>query len=119
MHIIVRTWKGPGKVLQRKHKSHVQIHYAIVNGSSINHGLMIMFKIYESRKQAKLQWWHNLTQINANNLKNATHETRRYFREKKKEHLKGKNWCIETVSLGILDLYNDINEMKYGYQPRT
>ena len=70
---MVRTLKGPGKVLQRIYKSHVQIHYAITNGSSINHGLMIMFKIYESRKQAKLKWLHNLTQINADNLKNATH----------------------------------------------
>jgi hypothetical protein len=78
-----------------------------------------MFKIYESRKQAKLQWLHNLTQINANNLKNATHETRRYFREKENEYSKGKNQNIETVSLGILDLYNGINEIKYGYQPRT
>jgi len=33
--------------------------------------------------------------------------------------LKRKNQCSETVSLGILDLYNGINEMKYGYQART
>jgi len=116
---MVRTWKGSGKVLQRIYKFHVQVHFAIINGSSINHSLMIMSKIYETRKQAKLQWWHNLTQINADNLKNATHEARSYFREKKKEHLKGKNQCIETVSLGILDLYNGIHEMKYGYQTKT
>jgi len=78
-----------------------------------------MLKIYESKKQATLQWCDNLTQINADNLKNATHETRRYFREKKEEHLKGRNRCIETVSLRKSDLYNAINEKKYGYQPRT
>lgn len=33
--------------------------------------------------------------------------------------MKGKNWCTEKVSLGILDLYSVINEVKYGYQPRT
>jgi hypothetical protein len=71
------------------------------------------------RKQAILQWWDNLTQINADNLKNATHETRRHFRVKKEEHLKGKNQCIETQSLRTWDLYNGINEKKYGYQPRT
>jgi hypothetical protein len=33
--------------------------------------------------------------------------------------LKGKYQHIETVNLGISDLYNGINEMAYGYQPRT
>jgi hypothetical protein len=33
--------------------------------------------------------------------------------------LKGKNQCIEKVSLRLLDLYNGINEKKYGYQRRT
>jgi len=35
------------------------------------------------------------------------------------EYLKGKNQCIETMSLGILDLYNGINDTKYGYQTKT
>jgi hypothetical protein len=39
--------------------------------------------------------------------------------QRKRNIRKEKNQRFETVGLGILDLYNGINEMKYGYQPRT
>jgi hypothetical protein len=43
--------------------------------------------IYQ-RKQAKLQWLQNPSQINGHNLQNLRRETRRTFR--KREFLKGK-----------------------------
>lgn len=70
MEITPQTTRGPalknayhGKDMKRVWKSiteNIQISctgtFCFINGSSINHSLMIMFKIYESRKQAKLQW---------------------------------------------------------------
>jgi hypothetical protein len=35
------------------------------------------------RKQAKLQWYQDPSEINGDNLKNIKHETSRHFRKKK------------------------------------
>jgi hypothetical protein len=48
--MMVRTSTGLGDMLQRICTSCLQILHDITNGSSINHGLMIIFKIYESQK---------------------------------------------------------------------
>jgi hypothetical protein len=56
---------------------------------------------------------------NINNLQNIRHETSRVFRNKKREHLKGKINELEAKNKkNIRDLYRDINELKNWYQPR-
>jgi hypothetical protein len=47
-------------------------------------------KLIDQLKQVKLQWFQNPSQINGDNLQNLRHETSRIFRNKKREHLKGK-----------------------------
>jgi hypothetical protein len=58
--------------------------------------------------------------MNRDNLKNLRSETSRTFRNKKREHLKGKINDLETnnKNKNIRDLYRGINEFKEGYQPR-
>ena len=48
-------------------------------------------------------------------------EASRHFRNKKKEHLKGKIEALETKSKvkNITDSYRGISDFKKGYQPRT
>jgi len=54
------------------------------------------------------------------NLNNVRREASRYFRNKKKEHLKAKIEELETNSKikNIWDLYRGISDFKKGYQPR-
>jgi hypothetical protein len=77
-------------------------------------------KLTDQRKQAKLQWLQNPSQINGDNLKNLRRETSRIFRNKKREYLKDKINELETnnKNKSIRDLYRGINEFKKGYQPR-
>jgi hypothetical protein len=77
-------------------------------------------KLIDQRKQAKLQWLQNPSQINGNNLQNVRPETSRIFRNKKREYMKGKTNKHETnnKNKNIKDLYRGINEFMKGYQPR-
>jgi hypothetical protein len=77
-------------------------------------------KLIDQRKQGKLQWLQNPSQINGDNLQKLRRETSRIFRKKKKEYLKGKIYELEINSKNknIRDLYRGINEFKKGYQPR-
>jgi hypothetical protein len=77
-------------------------------------------KLIDQRKQAKLQWWQNSSQINGNNLQNLRRETSRTFRNKKREYLKGKINKLQTNNgnKNIRYLYRGINEFKKGCQPR-
>jgi hypothetical protein len=45
-------------------------------------------KLLDQRKQAKLQWMQDPSEINGDNLNNVTHEANRYFNNTKKEYLK-------------------------------
>jgi hypothetical protein len=47
-------------------------------------------KLLDQRKQDKLQWLQNPSEINGDNLKNERRKTSRHFRNKKREYLKGK-----------------------------
>jgi hypothetical protein len=62
----------------------------------------------------------NLNQINGDNLQNLRNETSRTFRNKKREHLKGKINELEAnnKNKNIIDLYRGINEFKKWYQSR-
>jgi hypothetical protein len=59
------------------------------------------------RKQAKLQLLHNPTQMNGDNLKNCTRETKRIFGNEKREYLEGKINELDTnnKNKNITDLY--------------
>jgi hypothetical protein len=47
-------------------------------------------ELVDQRKQAKLQWLQDPSEINGNNLKIIRREASRYFRNKKREYLKDK-----------------------------
>jgi hypothetical protein len=55
-------------------------------------------KLLDRRKQAKLQWLQDPSEINGDYLNNVKREARRYFRNKKREYLKDKiNKLATTV----------------------
>ena len=68
-----------------------------------------------------MQWIHDPSQSNVDNLNNVRHDASRHFRNKKKSYLKAKIEELETNSKikNIRDLYRGINDFKKGYQPRT
>jgi hypothetical protein len=49
-------------------------------------------KLLDHRKQAKLQWLQDPSEINRDNLNNVRCEASRYFRNKKREYMKDKMW---------------------------
>jgi hypothetical protein len=77
-------------------------------------------KLIDQRKQAKLRWLQNPSQITGDNIQNLRHETSRTFRKNKREYPKGKINEHETnnKNKNIRDLYRGIYEFKKGYQPR-
>jgi hypothetical protein len=78
-------------------------------------------KLLDQRKQAKLQWLQDPSEINGGNLNNVRREANRHFRNKKREYLNDKINELETNSKNknIRDLYRGINGFKRGYQPRN
>jgi hypothetical protein len=74
-------------------------------------------KLLDQRKQTKLQWLQNPSQINGDNLQNLRCETSRTFRNKKGDYLKAKINELEANDKNVGDLYRGINEFKKGYQP--
>ena len=75
----------------------------------------------DQRKRAKMQWVHDPTQSNVDNLNNVRLDANRHFRNKKKAYLKAKIEELETKSKikNISVLYRGISDFKKGYQPRT
>jgi hypothetical protein len=78
-------------------------------------------ELLDQRKQVKLQWLQDPSEINGDKLNSVRRETSRYFKNKKREYLKGKINELETNSKNknIRDLYRAINEFRRGYQPRS
>jgi hypothetical protein len=66
-------------------------------------------KLVDQRKQAKLQWLQDPSEVNGDNLNNVRREASRHFRNKKKEYLKDKINELATNSKNIRDLYRGIN----------
>jgi hypothetical protein len=58
-------------------------------------------KLVGQRKQAKLQWLQDPSEINGDNLNNVRCEASRYFRNKKREYLKDKINEFATNSKNI------------------
>jgi hypothetical protein len=77
--------------------------------------------LVDQRKQARLQWLQDPSEVNEDNLCNIRREASRYFKNKKREYLKDKINEIElnNKNKNIRDLYRGITEFKKGYQPRT
>jgi hypothetical protein len=68
-------------------------------------------KLLDQRKEAKLQWLHDPSDINGDNLNNERREASRYFENKKRGYLKDKKINeLETNSKNnnIRDLYRGI-----------
>jgi uncharacterized protein YaaR (DUF327 family) len=73
-------------------------------------------KLVDQRKQAKLKWLQDPSEINGDNLKIVRREASRYFRNKMREYLKDEINGLATNSKNknIRDLYRGINEIKRG-----
>jgi len=74
----------------------------------------------DQRKQAKMQWIHDPSRRNVDNLNNVGRDASRHFRNKKKAYLKAKIEELETNSRikNIRDLHRGVNDFKKDYQPR-
>jgi hypothetical protein len=79
-------------------------------------------ELLDQRKQAKLQWLQDPSETNGDNMNNVRHGARKYFRNKKREYLKGKINDLETNSKKKNirdDLYRGINNFRMSYKPRN
>jgi hypothetical protein len=78
-------------------------------------------KLLDQRKQAKLQWFQDPSEINGDNVNNISCEASRYCRNKKREYLKYKINELATNSKNKNSryLYRGINKFKRGYQLRN
>jgi hypothetical protein len=66
-------------------------------------------KLVDQRKQAKLQWLQDPSEMNGDNLKIVRHEASRHFRDKKREYLKDKinNLATNSKNKNIRVLYRN------------
>jgi hypothetical protein len=78
-------------------------------------------KLFDQRKQVKLEWLQDPSVVNEDNLSNVRREASRHFRNNKREYLKDKINELESngKNKNIRDLYRGINAFKKGCQPRT
>jgi hypothetical protein len=77
----------------------------------------ILSTLLYQRKQAKLQWLQDPSEINGDNLNNTGHEASRYFRKRRQDYLKDKfNELTTNKNKNIRDLYKEINTFKRVYQ---
>jgi hypothetical protein len=69
-------------------------------------------QLLDQRKQAKLQWSQDPSEIKGDNLTSVRCEANRHFRDKKKEYLKGK---INKLAKNNKDKnIRDLNEFNRG-----
>jgi hypothetical protein len=52
-------------------------------------------ELLDERKQAKLQWLQDPSEINGDNLNSVRREISRHFRNKKRKYLKGKIMSLQ------------------------
>jgi hypothetical protein len=74
-------------------------------------------ELLDQRKQAKLQWLQNESEINRDNLNNVRYEASRHFRSIKREYPKAKidELAMDSKNKNIRDLYRGINAFKWSY----
>jgi hypothetical protein len=68
-------------------------------------------KLLYQRKQAKLQWLQDPSEISGDNMNSVRRVASRHFRNKKREYLKGKinELGMKSKNKNIRDLYREIN----------
>jgi hypothetical protein len=68
-------------------------------------------KLLNQRKEAKLQWLRDPSEINGNNLNTVRREASTYFKNKKREYLKDriKELATNSKNKNIRDLCKGIN----------
>jgi hypothetical protein len=69
-------------------------------------------ELVHQRKQAKIQWLQNSSEVNEDNLSNVQQQASRHIKNKKREYLKDKINELESNSKNkkIGYLYRGINE---------
>jgi hypothetical protein len=75
--------------------------------------------LLDERKQDKLQWLQDPSQMNGDNFNNVRSEASRHFRNKMREYLKAKinELATHCKNKKTRHLYREVHEFK-GYQPR-
>jgi hypothetical protein len=73
-------------------------------------------KLLDQRKEAKLQWLQDPSEINGNNMNNIRPEASRHFKNKEREYLKGNSdeLAMNSTNNKIRDLYRGKSEFKRG-----
>jgi hypothetical protein len=68
-------------------------------------------ELLDQRKQAKLKWLQDPSETNGDNLNTVIHEGGRYFRNKRREHLKDEinELATNSKNKNVRDLYRGIN----------
>jgi hypothetical protein len=68
-------------------------------------------KLLDQRKQPKLQWLQDPSEINGDSLNNVRREASRHFRNKRREYLKDKTneLAVNSKNKNIRDLYRGTN----------
>jgi len=66
-----------------------------------------------------MQWLHDPSHSNVDDVNNVIHEASRHFRNKQKAYLETKFEELENNSKikNIRYLYSSVNDFKKGYQP--
>jgi 50S ribosomal subunit-associated GTPase HflX len=75
-------------------------------------------KLLDQRKEAKLRWLQDQSEINGDNVNNVRCDASISFRNKKRKYLKDKinELAMNSKNKNIRDLYRGINEFMRGYQ---
>jgi hypothetical protein len=85
---INRVWETTGQNIKISPKESLGYHELKKHKPWFNNGCS---ELLDQRKQAKLQWIQDPSEINGDNLNNIRCEASRNFRNKKREYLKEKN----------------------------
>jgi hypothetical protein len=74
-------------------------------------------ELLDQRKQVKLQWSQDPSEIDGHNLNNVRREACRHFKNKKRKYLKDKTDELATYSKNknIRDIYKRIKDFKRGF----
>jgi hypothetical protein len=110
---INNAWESIGENIKTSAKGNLRYHRLKHNKPWFDD---VCSKFIDQRRQAKLQWLQNPSQINGDNLQNVKRETIRTFRNKKREYLKGKINELETNNKrkNIRDLYRVLMNLRKG-----
>jgi hypothetical protein len=73
------------------------------------------------RKEGRLEWLQDPSEINGDNLNNVRREDNRYFRNKRREYPNARISELATnrTNKNIRDLYRGVNGFEGDYQPEN